>query len=84
MPIGQDGVERANAYADEFLFFKLGSYNQTNGKSPEVNQNWCSAAETHGGDIHKQYLDGNFAEVWFKKASIFIDEASISIMKAIL
>ena len=47
-PIGQDGVERENAYAEEGLFFKMGSYNQTNGKSPQVNRVWCSGAETHG------------------------------------
>ena len=62
-PIGQDGVERKNAYAEEGLFFKLGSYNQTNGKSPQVNRVWCSGAETHGGDLQKQYADGNYAEV---------------------
>ncbi len=78
VPIGQDGIERANAYADEGLFFKLGSYNQTNGKSPEVNRNWCSGAETHGGDIKKQYEDGNYAEVWFKKASIYVSAAAVS------
>lgn len=78
VPIGQDGVERENAYADEFLFFKQGAYNQTNGKSPEVNRNWCSGAETHGGDLEKQYADGNYAEVWFKEASIYVSDASIS------
>lgn len=78
VPIGQDGVERENAYADEGCFFKLGSYNQTNGKSPEVNRNWCSGAETHGGDIQKQYEDGNYAEVWFKKASIYVSDAAVS------
>ena len=78
VPIGQDGVERKNAYADEGLFFKLGSYNQTNGKSPDVNKNWCSGAETHGGDIQKQYADGNYAEVWFKTASIYVSDAAIS------
>ena len=78
VPIGQDGVERENAYADEFLFFKQGSYNQTNGKSPEVNKNWCSGAETHGGDLKKQYADGNYAEVWFKAANIYVSEESIS------
>ncbi|WP_282134221.1 polysaccharide lyase family 7 protein [Seonamhaeicola maritimus] len=77
-PIGQDGVERKNAYAGEGCFFKLGSYNQTNGKSPEVNKNWCSGAETHGGDIQKQYQDGNYAEVWFKKASIHVSDAAVS------
>ena len=78
VPIGQDGVERKNAYADEGLFFKLGSYNQTNGKSPEVNKNWCSGAETHDGDIQKQYGDGNYAEVWFKAASIFVSDDAVS------
>jgi hypothetical protein len=78
VPIGQDGVERKNAYADEFLFFKLGCYNQTNGKSPEVNKNWCSGAETHGGDIQKQYEDGNYAEIWFKTGNIFVSDAAVS------
>lgn len=77
-PIGQDGVERASAYTGEGLFFKLGCYNQTNGKSPEVNKNWCSGAETHNGDIEKQYADGNYAEVWLKTASIKVSEASVS------
>ncbi|WP_299118864.1 polysaccharide lyase family 7 protein [uncultured Winogradskyella sp.] len=78
VPIGQDGVERTNAYAGEGCFFKLGSYNQTNGKSPKVNKNWCSGAETHGGDIQKQYADGNYAEVWFKKASIQVSDSAVS------
>lgn len=78
VPIGQDGVERENAYADEGLFFKQGSYNQTNGKSPEVNRNWCSGAETHGGDIGKQYEDGNYAEVWFRSATISVSPAAVS------
>ena len=66
------------SFADEGLFFKLGSYNQTNGKSPEVNKNWCSAAETHGGYIQKQYETGNYAEVWLKTASIYISEDAVS------
>ncbi len=77
-PIGQDGVERENAYEEEGLFFKLGAYNQTNGKSPEENPNWCSGAETFDGDILKQYETGNYAEVWFKEASIYISEDAIS------
>ena len=77
-PIGQDGVERENAYAEEGLFFKLGSYNQTNGKSPQVNRVWCSGAETHGGDLKKQYADGNYAEVWFKSAQVEISGDAIS------
>ena len=79
-PIGQNGIERQSAYADEGLFFKMGSYNQTNGKDPSVNRVWCSGAETHGGDLQKQYEDGNYAEVWFKSASIDISEKSISNM----
>ena len=78
VPIGQDGVERKNAYADEGLFFKLGSYNQTNGKDPAVNRVWCSGAETHGGDVQKQYADGNYAEVWFKSTEIFVSDKAYS------
>jgi hypothetical protein len=77
-PIGQDGVERKNAYADEGLFFKLGTYNQTNGKDPKVNRVWCSGAETYGGNVQKQYADGNYAEVWFKSANITISDKAIS------
>lgn len=78
VPIGQDGVERKNAYAEEGLFFKLGCYNQTNGKDPKVNKVWCSGAETHNGDVEKQYADGNYAEVWFKSANIRISDDAIS------
>ena len=78
VPIGQDGIEREEAYKNEGLFFKLGCYNQTNGKDPKVNKVWCSGAETHGGDINKQYADGNYAEVWFKSASIEIPEDAYS------
>lgn len=78
VPVGQDGVERESAYAGEGLFFKLGCYNQTNGKDPKVNKVWCSGAETHGGDLQKQYADGNYAEVWFKSASIIISDDAIS------
>ena len=78
VPIGQDGVERAGAYATEGLFFKQGAYNQTNGKDPAVNGVWCSGAETHGGDVQKQFADGNYAEVWFKDATVQVNEGSIS------
>ena len=78
VPIGQDGVERENAYAGEGCFFKLGCYNQTNGLSPDVNKNWCSGAETYDGDIQKQYETGNYAEVWFKTASISVSDAAVS------
>ncbi len=78
VPVGQNGVERQNAYEGEGLFFKLGAYNQTNGKSPEVNKNWCSGAETHGGNIKMQYADGNYAEVWLKKANIKVSDNAVS------
>lgn len=78
VPIGQDGVERENAYTDEGCFFKLGCYNQTNGLSPEINKHWCSGAETFDGDIRKQYETGNYAEVWFKTASITISDEAVS------
>ena len=78
VPIGQDGVEREYAYSDEGLFFKLGAYNQTNGKSPEVNRNWCSGAKTYGGDIQKQYETGNYVEVWFNSAAIYVSDSAVS------
>ncbi len=78
LPIGQGGVERDSAYSAEGLFFKLGSYNQTNGKSPSVNQNWCSGAETYDGNILRQYETGNYAEVWFKSAEIHVSDDAIS------
>ena len=77
-PIGQDGVERKGAYTGEGCFFKLGCYNQTNGKSPSDNMVWCSGAETHDGDAQAQYADGNYAEVWFKTASISVSDAAVS------
>lgn len=76
--LGQDGIERENAYESEGLFFKIGSYNQTNGKPREENQNWCSSAETHEGDIEKQYESGNYAAVWLKKATIYVSDNAIS------
>jgi len=78
VPIGQDGLERPAAYTEEGLFFKLGCYNQTNGKSPEINRNWCSGAETHGGDVAAQYADGNYAEVWFKTGAIQVSGEAVS------
>jgi hypothetical protein len=78
VPIGQDGIEQEKAYSGQGLFFKLGTYNQTNGKDPKVNKVWCSGAETHGGDLQKQYADGNYAEVWFKEASLEISDDAIS------
>lgn len=78
LPIGQDGVEREAAYTGEGLFFKQGCYNQTNGKDPKDNMVWCNGAETFGGDVQKQYETGNYAEVWFKDATIQISDDAIS------
>ena len=78
MPIGQDGTEQELAYTGQGLFFKLGCYNQTNGKDPKINKVWCSGAETHGGDLEKQYTDGNYAEVWFKSGDITVSNDAIS------
>ena len=78
VPIGQDGVEREKAYSDEGLFFKLGCYNQTNGKDPIVNKVWCSGAETFDGDLKKQYESGNYAEVWFKDVNVSISDDAYS------
>lgn len=78
IPIGQDGVERDSAYTGEGLFFKLGCYNQTNGKDPAVNKVWCAGAETHNGDVQKQYETGNYAEVWFRSANIEISDDAYS------
>jgi hypothetical protein len=67
---GRSGVERDNAYAGEGCFFKLGSYNQTNGVT--------TGGQTYKGDINKQYETGNYAEVWFKTASIYVSDSAVS------
>ncbi|WP_435415064.1 polysaccharide lyase family 7 protein [Polaribacter aestuariivivens] len=56
------GIEREIAYAGELQYFKQGAYNQANFKSTK--------SEVYGGDISKQYANGSFAEVWFKKATL--------------
>ncbi|MBJ7880605.1 polysaccharide lyase family 7 protein [Gelidibacter salicanalis] len=68
--IGRDGIERKNAYAGETQNFKQGAYNQTNGKNPEDNMVWSTGSETYDGDIAKQYANGDYAEVWFKEATV--------------
>ena len=68
--IGRDGVEEERAYAGQLQNFKQGAYNQTNGKAPETNMVWSTGSETYGGDIAKQYANGCYAEVWFKKATL--------------
>ncbi|MFK7946667.1 MAG: polysaccharide lyase family 7 protein [Saprospiraceae bacterium] len=70
VPIGQDGVERKEAYAGELGYFKQGAYNQTNGKAPEKNMVWCAGADTYDGDIAKQYENGDYTEVWFRTATV--------------
>jgi len=70
VPIGQDGTEKATAYKGELGYFKQGAYNQTNGKAPEKNMVWCAGAETYGGDIAKQYENGDYTEVWFRAATV--------------
>lgn len=70
IPIGQDGVERENAYGGELNYFKQGAYNQTNGKDPASNIVWCSGADTYNGDIAKQYENGGYTEVWFRDATV--------------
>ena len=78
IPIGQDGIEVPTAYEGQGLFFKQGCYSQTNGKPYETNPVWCAGAETHGGDLQKQYETGNYSEVWFKEASIMVHEDAYS------
>ena len=77
-PIGQDGLERRDAYLNEGLFFKMGAYNQTNGKPYASNPNWCSDAETHQGDLSRQYSTGNYTEVWFTDFTLEIPENTSS------
>lgn len=55
------GVEREIAYAGEINYFKQGAYNQANIKT---------GSETYDGDIIKQYANGSYTEVWFKKATV--------------
>ncbi len=69
-PMGQDGVEKATAYAGDMNYFKQGAYNQTNGKDPEKNIVWATGANVYGGDIVKQYENGSYTEVWFKDGTV--------------
>ncbi|MGH1365335.1 MAG: polysaccharide lyase family 7 protein [Calditrichia bacterium] len=67
---GQDGTEKANAYAGELQYFKQGSYNQSNGKNPSDNMVWNTGAQTYNGNLADQYANGSYAEVWFKEATV--------------
>ena len=68
--IDRDGTERQNAYAGELQYFKLGAYNQTNGKDPKSNMVWSTGSETYDGNLEQQYQNGSYTEVWFKDFSI--------------
>jgi len=68
--IDRDGTEQRDAYTGELQYFKLGAYNQTNGKAPESNLVWSTGSEIYGGDLKKQYENGSYTEVWFKEAKI--------------
>ena len=68
--INRDGVERSDAYAGERQFFKLGAYNQSNGKNPTKNMVWNTGSETFKGNIQEQYKNGSYVEVWFKKVGL--------------
>jgi len=75
VPIGQDGTERPEAYAGERQYFKQGTYNQTNGKTPEDagvegTTFWNTDGATFGGDLDDQYANGAFAEVWFRAGTV--------------
>ena len=74
-PIGQDGTEKPTAYKGDMNYFKLGAYNQTNGKDPKKNIVWATGSNVYGGDIPQQYANGSYAEVWFKEATIGAGEA---------
>jgi len=69
-PIGQDGVEQADAYAGENQYFKQGAYNQANGSDPANNIVWNTGSDTYDGDLAVQYANGSYAEVWFKEATV--------------
>lgn len=69
-PLGRKGTEVETAYDGERQIFKIGAYNQSNGKSSSENLVWHTEAETYGGNIQRQYETGNYVEVWFKDISI--------------
>ena len=43
-------------------YFKQGAYNQASEKN--------TGSKIYDGDIVKQYANGSYAEVWFKKATV--------------
>ena len=67
---GRDGVERANAYADEMQYFKQGAYNQTRAQVQDEDADTNNGSKTVDGIIEKQYANGCYTEVWFKNATL--------------
>lgn len=69
-PLGRKGTEREEAYKGELQIFKIGAYNQSNGKPSTSNWVWHPGSRTFNGDIAKQYTSGDFAEVWFQNIQL--------------
>lgn len=67
---GRDGTERPKAYADEMQYFKQGAYNQTKAQIQDEDTDAGKQPETVNGKIEKQYANGCYTEVWFKKAAM--------------
>ena len=69
-PLGRSGYEMTSAYKNERQIFKVGCYNQSNGKSSSTNSVWHTESNTENGDILKQYKQGDYAEVWFSNIEV--------------
>ena len=69
-PLGRSGYEKATGYLNEKQIFKVGCYNQSNGKSPTTNSVWHTGSNTENGNISKQYKLGDYAEVWFSNIDV--------------
>ena len=69
-PLGRSGYEKATGYLNEKQIFKVGCYNQSNGKSPSTNSVWHTGSNTENGNISEQYERGDYAEVWFSNIDV--------------
>ena len=69
-PLGRSGYEKATGYLNEKQIFKVGCYNQSNGKSPSTNSVWHTGSNTENGNISEQYEHGDYAEVWFSTIEV--------------
>jgi hypothetical protein len=69
-PLGRSGYEEATGYLNEKQIFKVGCYNQSNGKSPSTNSVWHTGSCTENGNIQMQYEHGDYAEVWFSNIEV--------------